>query len=365
MSKVALELNREGSDRTVNEPFSLTSKEVVMKLNRELQAADPRLIANQSFLASILNGCGDCIKVLDLQGRLQFMSDGGKRVMEIDDFDAVQGCPWPDFWSGDGHIAARQALESAAEGKPARFVGDAKTGRGNKKFWDVQVIPIFGEDGTPSHLLSISKDITDVTDAQKRNELLTQELQHRIKNTLAMVAAMASQTLKGDDISDRRIAFLRRIQALSKANDLITSKTWQNAPMAAIIERALEPHLSGQDRCSISGPEIDLTAKQALSLALTIHELATNATKYGALSQDEGFVEIAWSIDVNQPAEEQFRFSWRESGGPLVEEPKSQGFGSKLVMRAFAADFGGRVSLDYRPTGLICTMIAPDVSRRG
>lgn len=348
----------------MNSTSTVGLADIVGKMNRELEAADPRLIGNQSLLASILNGCGDCIKILDLQGRLQFMSEGGKRVMEVDDFDSLQGCPWPDFWSGDGNIAARQAVENAAEGKSSYFVGDAKTAKGNDKFWEVQVIPVFGEDGKPTHLLSISKDITDITDAQKRNELLTQELQHRIKNTLAMVAAMASQTLKGDDISDRRSAFLKRIQALSKANDLITSKTWQNAPMIAVIERALEPHLSDRDRCVISGEEIDLTAKQALSLALSIHELATNATKYGALSQDGGRVEISWSIDRTAPVEEQFRFAWRETGGPEVKEPTSRGFGSKLVMRAFAADFGGKVSLDYLPSGVVCTMVAPDIAQK-
>ena len=98
------------------------------------------------------SGCGDCIKVLDLDGRLQFMSDGGKRVMEVDNFDALKGCPWPDFWSGEGNAQAHAAVAAAKEGRMARFQNAANTARGNPRHWDVQVSPIFGHDGKPAHL---------------------------------------------------------------------------------------------------------------------------------------------------------------------------------------------------------------------
>lgn len=336
------------------------SAEAVHAMNRELAAADPLLVRNDAFLASVLSGCGDCIKILDLEGRLQFMSDGGKRVMEVDDFSAIKGCPWPDLWAGQGNIAARQAIEDAASGKPAHFVGDANTARGNGRFWDVQVLPIFGADGKPSHLLSISKDITDITDAQTRHELLSAELQHRIKNTLAMVDAIARQTLTGDDIADRRSTFTARLRALADANDLITNKTWQSAPIQSVIERALTPHLSGDERFTISGQHFELNAKQALSIALTIHELATNATKYGALSGTKGKIEIQWTIDDHaENKDEAFTLIWRESEGPQVAAPVSAGFGSRLISRVLAADFNGKVTLDYQPTGVVCTLRSP------
>lgn len=330
-------------------------------MNSELNSADPALVGNDALLASVLRGCGDCIKILDLQGRLQFMSEGGKRVMEVDDFSALKGCPWPDFWAGIGNVAAKQAVEDAAAGKAAHFVGDAKTAKGNSNIWDVQVIPIFGADGKPSHLLSISKDITEVTDAHTRQELLAGELQHRIKNTLAMVSAIARQTLKGDDIADRRDAFTGRLQALSEANNLITTRTWQSAPMRLVIESALRPHLSSADRVSISGEHIELTAKQSLSIALSIHELATNATKYGALSESNGKVDIEWLLDEDaKNGDKAFKLVWRETGGPEVAEPLSQGFGSRLVSRVLSADFNGTVTVDYLPGGIICRMEAPN-----
>lgn len=333
----------------------------VETMKNELNSADPALVGNDSLLASVLSGCGDCIKILDLKGRLQFMSDGGKRVMEVDDFTSLRGCPWPDFWAGNGNIAAKQAVEDAATGKAAHFVGDALTAKGNSKFWDVQVIPIFGSDGKPSHLLSISKDITEVTDAQTRQELLAGELQHRIKNTLAMVSAIARQTLKGEDIADRRDAFTGRLQALSDANNLITTRTWQSAPLQSVIESALTPHLSSADRVSISGPDMELTAKQALSIALSIHELATNATKYGALSGSDGKIDIHWSLDESAINDDKaFRLLWRETGGPDVSKPVSQGFGSRLVSRVLSADFNGTVTVEYLPGGIVCSMEAPD-----
>ncbi|RKE85142.1 HWE histidine kinase domain-containing protein [Rhizobium sp. AG855] len=337
-----------------------TSATPVESMNSELAAADPQLVGNDALLAAVLGGCGDCIKVLDLEGRLQFMSEGGKRVMEVDDFAPLKGCPWPDFWEGQGNIAARQAVEAAVAGKPTRFFGEASTVKGNNRFWDVQVFPIIKPDGTPSHILSISKDISETVEARQRPELLNGELQHRIKNTLAMVTAIARQTLKGDDIADRREAFTGRLQALANANDLITSKTLQDAPIRAVIENALRPHLQSEERFSLSGDDLDLPAKHAVSMALAMHELATNATKYGALASTGGRVDIRWQVDREaENAEEAFEFVWQESGGPPVEAPTMEGFGSKLISRVLAADFGGHVSVDFHPTGLVCTMKAP------
>ena len=146
----------------------------------------------------MLAGCGDCIKVLDLEGRLQFMSDGGKRVMEVDDFSLLKGCPWPDFWVGEGNQQAIAAVEAAKAGETARFRGAANTARGNPRYWDVQVSPIFDDGGRPAHLLSISRDITEEWEAAQRERFLAEELVHRAKNAFTMVLAIAAQTFRGD-----------------------------------------------------------------------------------------------------------------------------------------------------------------------
>src|SRR5580692_6075886 len=130
----------------------------VETLKEELRGAGAGLADNDDVLRGVLAGCGDCIKILDLDGQLQFMSEGGKRVMEVEDFGKLKGCPWPDFWAGAGNADARAAVETAKAGGTARFKGPANTAKGTPRYWDVQVSPIFGHDGKPSHILSISRD---------------------------------------------------------------------------------------------------------------------------------------------------------------------------------------------------------------
>jgi two-component sensor histidine kinase len=338
----------------------------IASLKAELIAAGEGLADNADVLRSVLAGCGDCIKILDLDGRLQFMSEGGKRVMEVDDFSALKGCPWPDFWAGAGNANATVAVEKAKAGGVGRFKGAANTAKGTPRYWDVQVSPIMGSDGKPSHLLSISRDITEewratseLKEAIERQALLSGELHHRIKNTLSMVGAIANQTMRGDNVAAAREAFAARLMTLSHAHDILTRTSWTNAPIKEVINGALAAHRSGQGRIRASGPDIELQPKQALALSVAVHELATNATKYGALSGG-GRVDIVWS---DQPigSVPSFRFTWTESGGPPVSEPAPdrKGFGSRLIERMLAGDFSGEVKISYRPDGVVCELIAP------
>lgn len=333
-------------------------------LRKELTAAGDGLADNEDVLRSVLSGCGDCIKILDLEGRLQFMSEGGKRVMEVEDFGSLKGCPWPDFWAGAGNTEARRAVEAARAGGTGRFKGPANTVKGSPRFWDVQVSPIMGADGKPSHLLAISRDITEewravaeLNEAVERQAVLTAELQHRIKNTLAMVGAIANQTMRGDSVANAREAFAARLMTLSRAHDLLTQASWASAPIRDVVDGALAPHLTNRGQISTSGPNLHLTAKQALALAVAIHELATNATKYGALS-GSGSVAVAWS-DRAIDGVETFSFTWTESGGPAVVEPKQKGFGSRLIEKMLPNDFGGEVRTFYRPGGVVCELTSP------
>jgi two-component sensor histidine kinase len=339
----------------------------VSSLKMELSAAGEGLADNADVLRGVLAGCGDCIKILDLEGRLQFMSEGGKRVMEVEDFGVLKGCPWPDFWAGDGNSDARLAVETAKAGGTARFKGPADTARGTPRYWDVQVSPIFGPDGKPSHLLSISRDITDewraareLSEAVVRQQLLAGELQHRIKNTLAMIGAIANQTMRGEDVKAAREAFAARLMTLSHAHDILTRTSWTAAPIGQVIEGALVPHGSGPGRIRAGGPDLLLQPKQALALSLAVHELATNAVKYGALSSSGGSIAIAWSEETIEAAPS-FRFTWTESGGPPVSQPapERKGFGSRLIERMLQNDFSGKVEIVYRPDGVVCELIAP------
>ena len=342
----------------------MTSKPVDA-LHAELRAASPDLVDNADLLRSVLSGCGDCIKVLDLDGRLQFMSEGGKRVMEVDDFSLLKGCPWPGFWPGEGQEQAAQAVTEAKAGRSARFRGPANTAKGTPRYWDVQVSPIFGPDKKPAHLLSISRDITEEwkasqlqEEAAKRERFLTEELEHRLKNAFSLMLAIANQTFRGEEYAVRLKAFSSRILALSRAHDAVRTASWTDVPIREVIEQAIASHRTGQGRFKVSGTPLNVYPNQAVSLMLAVNELATNAAKYGALSSNTGEVEILWSTSTNGSGST-FDFSWRERGGPRVIEPTRQGFGSRVIKDFMANDFGGAVDLSYDPNGVVCELKSP------
>lgn len=147
----------------------------------------PSDIAPNAVLRAVLATSNDCIKILDLEGRLIFMSEGGQRVMEVSDFGAIRNCRWPDFWHGEGNTAAKQAILDAREGRSSRFSGFANTMAGTPKFWDVEVIPLSADDGKPTHLMSISRDVTDLRTADGEiDRLLEQARQNEARfRTLA------------------------------------------------------------------------------------------------------------------------------------------------------------------------------------
>lgn len=306
------------------------------------------------FMRSLLAASDDCIKVIDLDGKLSFMSEGGQRVMEVSDFNAIKGCPWPDFWADQGNAEAKFAIEEARAGRSYRFQGAADTAAGNPRFWDVQVGPILGPDGKPEAILSVSRDITAIKEAEQRQRLLALELKHRMKNTVAMIQAIANQTIRGGpEVDALKEAFIARLNTMASAQDILTQTVWARASLAYLVEESLKGQ-SDLSRFRIDGPPVELSSKTALAMALALHELATNAAKYGALRQDGGRIDITWSVEDGQ-----FAFEWRESGGPLVEPPTRRGFGSRMIERALAGYFSGAAAMDYQPAGVVFSLRGP------
>jgi PAS domain S-box-containing protein len=197
-------------------------------------------------------------------------------------------------------------------------------------------------------------DVSDVKIARERQQLLIHELNHRVKNTLAIVQSVASQTLRNAAHPDQaKQAFEARLMALARAHDVLTRERWEGAALGEIVEQAIEPYRShGPHAFSVSGPVVRLAPSMALAFAMALQELATNAVKYGSLSRPTGQVEITWSVEPS--ASPMLRLSWRESGGPPVKAPKRRGFGSRLIERSLAEDQDGRVKLTFAPDGLVC-----------
>ena len=193
--------------------------------------------------------------------------------------------------------------------------------------------------------------------AEDQQTLRNRELSHRLKNTLAMVQAIASQTLRNaPDFESAKEALAARLIALGKAHDILLTGARESAGIEAVIAGALAIHDDGQaGRFALDGPAIEVGPKAALTLALMMHELATNAVKYGALSVPGGRVAVTWSIE----ADAMVRMLWTERGGPKVAAPTRKGFGSRLIERGLAGAVGGSVGLAYEPEGVVCRVEAP------
>jgi two-component system CheB/CheR fusion protein len=207
----------------------------------------------------------------------------------------------------------------------------------------------------PLILLAID-DITERHEAVIRQKMLVGEAKHRVKNTLATVLAIAYQTLRNAPSLDQaRSNFEARIGALARAQDILTDENWVGAKIANVVAGAVEPHLGSGDRFRISGPDVELEPKAAMALAMALHELFTNAAKYGALSNSSGHVEITWNI-VGEAEQRRLEMHWKESDGPAVAAPQKRGFGSRMIELALAGIPGGSAQFVYRTTGLVCTL---------
>ena len=193
--------------------------------------------------------------------------------------------------------------------------------------------------------------------ADKLQKLILDELHHRIKNTLATVGAIATQSLRtATSIKHGQQAIEGRLAALGRAHDLLMQVSWANTSLTATIRGAIEPYDSqGAGRISIDGPDVSITSGAVIALAMTMNELCTNTTKFGALSQPTGRVEIAWTIDATR---HRLRLTWTESGGPVVEAPTRRSFGTRM-MDSLGQQLNGKVELEYRPTGFVYTLDVP------
>jgi PAS domain S-box-containing protein len=208
--------------------------------------------------------------------------------------------------------------------------------------------------GGVDRVIGVALDITDRKRDEEHQQLLLHELNHRVKNTLAVVQARAHQSFAGGRDVTRREAFEGRLVALAAAHNLLTRENWEPASMIEVIRSAAAACDPNRQRLQLDGPDIRVPPKMAVTLALAIHELCTNAVKYGALSNDSGKVTISWGV-----ADRRLRLVWTENGGPRVTTPRRRGFGSMMLERALASELVGSVKLDFAASGLCCTIDAP------
>jgi len=215
--------------------------------------------------------------------------------------------------------------------------------------------------GGARRMAGVSLDITERKRAEERQKLLVNELNHRVKNTLVSVQSIATQTLRTTDTPEAfRDAFEGRIMALSHTHDLLTQQNWEGASLREIFDFELEA-FAARDRIGFDYVrDLQLSPKATVALGMAVHELATNALKYGALSVPGGAVRVVWALEPDETDEgPSLRLTWTETGGPPVVAPKRHGFGARLLEKGLAGELSAQVTLAYDSLGLVCTMRLP------
>lgn len=270
--------------------------------------------------------------------------------------DEIVGRPIADFISPDDHVRTATMLrQKLAAGGDTQYEVDVRARDGRVMRWEINSTLAIDRDGAAIGLQAVARDVTERRVFDERRELLINELNHRVKNTLSLVQALARQSFgpgSGANAAEER--FFSRIAALSSAHDLLTRDQWEGAMLASLVDGATRPIAGSSTRIDAAGPALTVPPKVAISLTMALHELTTNAVKYGALSTPEGRVVIRWSR-----VEERFTLVWHEQDGPPVTAPKRRGFGLKMIERALASDLGGRVTITFDQEGLRCAIDAP------
>lgn len=196
---------------------------------------------------------------------------------------------------------------------------------------------------------------TAIARGEMLHDLLIEELNHRVKNTLAIMQSIAAQTFRGASKAERS-KFEGRLGALAEAHNLLSQEKWQSSELKDVIGRVLQPYLlTAPERLRMSGPSVPLSPRLSVVLSMIVHEIATNAAKYGALSNDTGKIDLEWEA-ITENAKPKLRMIWRESGGPHVTAPVQRGFGSRLIERSARDQLGGEATIDFLPRGVVYTV---------
>ncbi|MGN6064824.1 MULTISPECIES: sensor histidine kinase [Brevundimonas] len=327
----------------------------------KIEANNQRLEAERKQLTDMLMNAPGFVAVLNGPNHMiQFCNEACYRLVSHRD---ILGQPVRDALpelSDQGHLDFLNDVYETGEpvyGRQRAFaLRHAQDGPLDHRYIDFAYQPIRGDEGKIVGIFVQGHDVTDVVLAAERQKLMIDELNHRVKNTLATVQSIAMQTARThQDPGSFAAAFQSRILALSHTHDLLTRSHWEGADLRAVLEHETQAH--GIGRLTMNGPHVALSPARAVSLGMIFHELATNAAKYGALACGDGRVMVDWAIsDQKSP---RLHITWREAGGEPIPEPERRGFGTRLIERNVRHDLHGTVQLSYPPEGFCAEISLP------
>ncbi|MBC7737152.1 MAG: PAS domain S-box protein [Candidatus Saccharibacteria bacterium] len=294
--------------------------------------------------------------IVDADFRLVQMSEGGKKAFGIQnpligqDFSAVVRAIWPDPFA---RAVIARFRHTMATGEPFTAVtNERRADMETNEAYDWKIERIMLPDGRPG-IVCHFYDLSEKQRQEDRIKLLMGEVNHRSKNMLGLIEAIARQTVKTQPEHFLEI-FGKRVRALSASQDLLVKGAWKAVPLGELVRSQLAHFSDAHDsRITIDGPLVQITASASQMLGMALHELATNAAKFGALSNESGHVAIRWNLDPNVTGQAQFAMSWIESGGPEVAKPQRSGFGTTVIDNMLDMSLGCETVVDFAPTGLI------------
>jgi PAS domain S-box-containing protein len=333
----------------------------------EAKRMEDQLRANERHMRDILEALPAAVYQTDAQGRITFYNKAAVLMSGRTPQEGDQWCVTWRLYHPDGSPLAHEDCPMAIALKENRAVRGAEAIAERPDGSRVPFIPfptpLHDADGNLVGAINMLVDITDRKQAETRQKTLIDELNHRVKNTLATVQSLAAQTARhSPSVEDFARNFEGRLVGLARAHDLLSKRHWQDAPLALLIEEILAP-FAAPGRTQVTGADFGVRPRAALALTMAVNELATNAAKYGALSTETGALRIEWEV-VNNSDGASLQLEWRERGGPQVSAPSRPGFGTRLIRRCIEGDLGGRVDMTFDPAGFVCAMVIAMTSLR-
>ncbi|MDI3560621.1 PAS domain-containing protein [Bradyrhizobium sp. Arg816] len=324
----------------------------------ERATAEAQVKASEERLRALINATSDAVYRMSPDWREMRQLDGRGFLADADG----PSIAWMEeyLFAEDEPLVQAAIAEAVRDKKPFQLEHRIRRQDGSQGWTFSRAVPLLNGTGEIVEWFGAASDVTARNKAEEHLRLVINELNHRVKNTLAMMQAIAAQTFpRSEHLAGAHANFSARIKALATASDLLTGERWVGASLRDATEKVLQPHhTDAPKRRIVRGPEVRLTAKSAISLSMALHELATNATKYGAWSGADGTVTIEWNV-VRTGKGERLAFEWREEGGPPVVQPVRKGFGSRLLERGLAAELSGDTRLEFRPEGVVFRIDAP------
>ena len=310
-------------------------------------------------LAAIVKSSDDAIISTDIDGIITSWNRGAELLFGYMAGEII-GKPVTKLIPPDQQDKEPEILDRIRNGQHVDHSETVRLHKDGSRVWvSLSVSPLRDAEGDVIGASKIIRNMTERRRADEHRAILVGELNHRAKNSLAMVQAIASQTLaNASSLTDAQLAFDSRLAALARGHDLLTHGNWLGTDLASVAKATVEPHGGGESRFRIEGPFVPLAPAMALTFTMAMHELCTNAAKYGALSRQKGHVSIIWQVTGNG-AESRLKLFWTQKDGPTVTPPMRKGFGSRLIERALAMELSGEIRINYEPSGVVCTIDAP------